>query len=202
MITLQTEFHVFSLLDSFTRRIFCVPMKNRKTESIINVFDELFNKTGVPCTLLVSDNEGGFASKSAAKFLQNIGIKQIFTKSRLHSYHAERAIGTLSKRLFKAMYAKNTERWTNLLPKVVKGYNDTKHRGLLNGKYSPNEIDNSNAFELEKYMRKNDDKIENVIPSFKIGDMVLISSNRETFEKGEICLISMWTLESNCVKNF
>jgi hypothetical protein len=54
----------------------------------------------------------------------------------------ERLNGTLKQSLFKIFTIQNSDRWLNILDKVVENYNNTLHGGI---KKTPNESFNSNT---------------------------------------------------------
>jgi len=81
-------------------------------------------------------------------------------------------------------------KWLKVIKKLVSGYNATKHSALVNGKYSPNQVTNDNASEIEQYRKgpamKRYPKLNtrSMVQQFNVGDLVAVSTNRRVFEKG------------------
>lgn len=124
-----------------------------------------------------------------------MGIQHIFSHNDRHSFPAERVISTIKKRLFKYFKAYNTLKWIDVLPHIVEGYNNSPHSALCNGKYTPNQVSEENAAEIEEFMRNrlrryvkpkpHDAKIK-----FPLNSLVLMGTTRGKMEKGcvHICV--------------
>lgn len=86
------------------------------------------------------------------------------------------------------MVANKTETWIDKFQDVVDGYNNSPHSALVGGKFSPNQINETNANLVEEYMRtklRHYPKIRmNEKQRFFVGDYVAISTKRPDFTKG------------------
>lgn len=156
----------------------------------MKAFKAFFLDTKYPCILLISDNERGIVGEPVKSFLKSIGVTNVTSNSKLHSYSAERMIQTLARRLFKYFYAYKTDKWLDAIKKIVKAYNNTKHSSLVNGKYTPNEVTSANAYEIERFQKGPIKRYPPLNKSvmkqrFKVGDLVVVSTNRRVFEKGK-----------------
>ena len=81
---------------------------------------------------------------------------------------------------------KNTRKWIDVLPSIIKSYNNTPHTSLPKG-LTPHQVRNSKCIQMSIHS-----KDENVVDKvkFKVGDSVRLSKLKGIFEKG---YVSYWT---------
>jgi len=70
----------------------------------------------------------------------------------------------------------------NVLPKLVKNYNDTPHSALHG--YAPSQIDEDRQYTLLQYLKYPRKTSRKVQYRFKVGDKVRISHQRKVFKRG------------------
>ena len=84
--------------------------------------------------------------------------------------------------MFRAFTAQGSHRWIDILPGLLAGYNDSKHRSI---KMTPNEVNPANEHIVRQNLfPKIKKKRKHTKPYFKVGDTVRISPIKETFQKG------------------
>ena len=113
------------------------------------------------------------------KFFEEHNIKIYYTNSNLKLVIIERFNRSLRELMMKEFVKSNNTVWYNILPKLIKFYNNRYHNTI---KDKPINIKKSN----EKYIKNTIHKynITNKIPKFKINDIVRISlKRRELFDK-------------------
>ena len=113
------------------------------------------------------------------KFFEDHYIKIYYTNSNLKAVVIERFNRSLRELVMKEFVKNNNTIWYNILPKLIKIYNNRFHNAIKN---KPININKSN----EKYIKNTIYKynITNKIPKFKINDIVRISlKRRELFDK-------------------
>ena len=113
------------------------------------------------------------------QFFKNNDVKIYHTNSHLKAVVIERFNRSLRELMMKHLTKNNNTIWYNILPKLIKIYNNRYHSTI---KMKPIEVNKSN----EKYIKENiytyDKTIEK--PKFKIGDLVRISlKRRPIFDK-------------------
>ena len=113
------------------------------------------------------------------KFFEDNNVKIYYTNSNLKAVVIERFNRSLRELIMKEFVKNNNTVWYNILPKLIKFYNDRYHNTI---KDKPININKSN----EKYIKDTiyTYNVTNKIPKFKINDIVRISfKRRELFEK-------------------
>ena len=112
-------------------------------------------------------------------FFKNNNVKIYHTNSHLKSVCIERFNRSLRELMMKEFTKNDNTVWYNILPKLIKIYNNRYHSTI---KMKPIEVNKSN----EKYIKENIytyDKTSKT-PKFKIGDLVRISlKQRPIFDK-------------------
>ena len=126
-----------------------------------------------------SDKESSFFSKEMQQFFKVNNVKIYHTNSHLKAVIIERFNRSLRELMVKEFIKNNNTVWYNILPKLIKIYNNRYHSTI---KMKPIEVNKNN----EKYIKENiytyNKTTEN--PKFKINDLVRISlKRRPIFDK-------------------
>src|SRR5215475_2964924 len=93
----------------------------------------------------------------------------------------ERAQRTLREKMYKYFTAKNTNRFIDVLPQVVRSYNDAVHSSIG---MAPSKVTDSNVLAIWQRLNKKSSKIKTALPKFRVGDHVRISKQKMRFAKG------------------
>jgi hypothetical protein len=140
----------------------------KKLESIVNLCEKKVK-------YLTVDGGAEFAGACIKNVYQKYNIKRIVTRNfEIKSALAERFIKNWKSVLYKYFHSNNTLRYIEVLPSIIKNYNNQVHSstGL-----TPNEVVSS--LEKQKIAFKNlfEDKImqKYAEPKFSLGDLVRIS---------------------------
>ena len=126
-----------------------------------------------------SDKESAFFSKEMLKFFEDHNVKIYYTYSSLKVVFIERFNKTLRELMMKSYVKNNNTIWYNILPNLIKTYNNRYHQTI---KMKPIDVNKSN----EKHIKDTvyNYYITNKIPKFKINNLVRISlKRRQLFDK-------------------
>ena len=169
--------YIFTNIDVFSKIAYAYPIKSKKIQDIKPCFEKIF-KNDKP-KYIWSDKEPAFLSKEIQMFFKNNNIKIYHTNSHLKAVIVERFNRSLRELMMKEFVKNNNTVWYNILPKLIKIYNNRYHSAI---KMKPTEVNKSN----EKYIKENiytyDKTSKN--PKFKINDLVRISlKRRDLFDK-------------------
>ena len=169
--------YIFTNIDVFSKIAYGYPLKTKKIQDIKACFQKIF-KNNKP-KFIWSDKEPAFLSKEMQQFFKDNNVKIYHTNSHLKAVVIERFNRSLRELMMKEFVKNNNTIWYNILPKLIKMYNNRYHSTI---KMKPIEVDKNN----EKYIKENiytyDKTSKN--PKFKIGDLVRISlKRRPIFDK-------------------
>ena len=112
------------------------------------------------------------------KYFEDHNVKIYYTYSNLKAVFIEKFNRSLRELMMKEFVKNNNTVWYNLLPNLIKTYNNRYHRGIRS---KPIHVNKSK----EKYIKMTYTyDVTNKIPKFKINDFVRLSlKRRELFDK-------------------
>lgn len=118
--------YAFVAVDIFTKFCHAVPIKDKQPNESLRAMKEVLNVIGKPKTLY-HDFEGSWNSKQFITLLNENGVRQIITSSP--PPFAERMIQTIKNMIHTRLEGleMEKEKWINLLPAILKKYNNTEH---------------------------------------------------------------------------
>ena len=171
--------YLVNVIDVFSKYAWSIPVKNKTGIEITNAFKQII-KNRKPKMLWV-DQGSEFYNKTFQQFLKENGIEMYHTFNEGKAVIVERFNRTLKNRMWKYFSANNTNKYLDVLPKLIEKYNNTKHSSI---KMTP----------VEATLKKNEGKVYFNLygnlkayegtPKFQIGDKVRISKKKRMFEKG------------------
>ena len=172
--------YCFVAIDIFTKYCHAVPIKDKKPAESVRAMKEVLNKIGIPKTIY-HDFEGSWNSKEFIQVLNLAKIKQIITSTP--PPFAERMIQTIKNMIHTRLEGleMSKEKWVELLPTILKKYNNTKHSTIdmspNNAKQGNNNIEIwLNIYNKAKFNRK--------YPPIKMGSEVRTYIKPKTMTKG------------------
>ena len=169
--------YIFTNIDVFSKIAYAYPIKSKKIQDIKLCFEKIF-KNNKP-KFIWSDKEPAFFSKEMQQFFKDNDVKIYHTNSHLKAVVIERFNLSLRELMMKEFVKNNNTIWYNILPKLIKIYNNRYHSII---KMKPIEVNKNN----EKYIKENIYTYDKTtkIPRFKIGNLIRISlKTRKIFDK-------------------
>ncbi len=176
--------HFIVLIDTFSKKLRAVPVRNLKAATVKNALMPLIRDMN-GTRFLRHDAGTEYKNSTLAKALDQANIRSIVSQPPHKSSVSERAIKTIKSKLYKHMQKTGSKKWAEILPKVVESYNNRKHRSLLGGKLSPNEVEGDKIPKLWFYYKQQ--RMKHMRPprkyKFQINDAVRVSKARLPFTK-------------------
>ena len=169
--------YIFTNIDVFSKIAYAFPLKTKKIHDIKACFQKIF-KNNKP-KYVWSDKESSFLSKEMQQFFKDNKVKIYHTNSHLKAVVIERFNRSLRELMMKEFVKNNNTVWYNILPKLIKIYNNRYHSTI---KMKPIQVNKNN----EKYIKENIYTYNKTSKNskFKIGDSVRISlKRRDLFDK-------------------
>lgn len=176
--------YILAVIDNFSRYAWCVPMKDKKSDTVLKSFQKNFKKTKRRPLNILSDQGKEFVSRQFKTFLEKNSINfytanDPATKASI----CERFIRTVKTLIYKYLTFKNTNKYVDVLDELVNIYNNRKHRAIG---CAPKEVNENNILTIWKYMNRHGYKniFNEKKPKFNVGTLVRISNPKRSFEKG------------------
>ena len=176
------------VIDIFSKYGWIIPLKNKKGETVANALKTIFKERKPE--KLWTDKGREFYNKDVKDLTELYS-----TENEEKSSIVERWIRTMKEKMWKYFTDNNTYNYMNILPELVKDYNNTVHSST---KLTP--IDASkkkNELTVWRNLYPDRYKINNLTPKFSVGDVVRITKKKKVFEKG---YTTRWTEEIFTIK--
>ena len=174
--------YLFTIIDTFSKMGFAIPIKSKKPIEIINGLSSVFKSYGIPLKFQF-DNGGEFTGNLVKSFLKECGVIFYYTRNDdIKCSFAERFNRTIKERLWVYMTQENTYRYIDILQDVIKSYNFTTHSKTG---FAPAYVGKAECNIIrEKMIVEKGSQIHNNNQLFNIGDLVRISKKKGIFEHG------------------
>ena len=169
--------YIFTNIDIFSQYAWSFPLKTKTIKEIKSCFQKIFKERKPK--YIWSDQDSSFFSKEMLKFFKDNNIKIYHTYSNLKASVIERFNRSLRDLMMKKFVKTNNTVWYNILPELIKIYNNRYHRTI---KMKPIDVNISNEKHIKNTVYNYD--ITNRKPKYKINDVVRISlKRRQLFDK-------------------
>ena len=176
---------LLTCIDCLSRFAWVVPIKNKSSSSILEAFASLIGVRKP--TYLQSDKGSEFLNSAFQAFLKANRI--LFYTSEnddIKCALVERYNRTLKTRMWRYFTYSNSLRYIDVLPSLVKSYNETVHSTI---KTAPSLVTVHNERDLQRRLYKESPAVK---AKFVVGDSVRISEVKRKFKKG---YLPSWTRE-------
>jgi len=173
--------YVFVSTDTYSKWLTCTPLKNKNTNSIIQVLQDLIDELPFRIVCIYSDRESGLMAKKCRAFLKSNNIILYNTTSKVKAGQAENSIRNLRLAIGRYFELTKSKRWLEYINDYVSNYNNTIHSTT---KRTPLEVVSDPTILIHEpgikpYVPRKDKKT-NLPP---INSLVRVSKVRSNFEK-------------------
>ena len=172
-------------IDVLSRKIFAVPAKSKRSEDMIDAFENIFKLSeGILPHKLYTDRGLEFEAKRMKEYFKKKDIdKRVVYSPDVHASMAERANRTIKERLYRYFSEQNTLCWKDVIQKIIAGINESINRTTG---VTPNSVTFKNAGKLYNRLYKGPKIPQNTKSSSTLepGQIVRITKEKGKFEKG------------------
>lgn len=176
-------------VDIFSKFVSMVPLKNKKIPDCLEGTKECFKRMGKKPQVLYTDDEGALNSNEIQKYLKDIDVKHIVT--RTHAAVAERTIRTIKKMIYTRIEQSKEEpkpSWHSLIYPVVLTYNYKLKSSVT--KMTPVEARKPQNKIAVKWNLELKARFTRKYPAIKEGDYVKLYKKKDKLDKERK---SVWT---------
>ena len=175
--------YLLAVIDVLSKYGWLVPLKDKTGKSVASALKTIF-KERKPEKMWV-DKGKKFYNKDVKDL-----VELYSTENEEKSSVVERWIRTMKEKMWKYFTDKNTNIYIDILPDLVKDYNNTRHSSI---KMTPVKASKKeNELTVWRNLYPEHLEIHDINPKFSVGDKVRISKKKKTFEKG---YTTRWTEE-------
>lgn len=171
--------YLLNVIDVLSKYAWSVPIKAKTGTTITDAFRSI-SKTRKPKMLWV-DKGTEFYNRTFRNWLESEDIHPYSTENEGKAVVVERFNRTLKSRMWRYFSANSTSVYVDVLPELVKRYNNTKHRSI-----GMTPVEASRKINEQRALRNlyKDGRRPKQHPKFEIGDEVRIAVAKRHFEKG------------------
>jgi hypothetical protein len=185
--------YIITIIDCFSKFLFAYPVKSKKSLEIISVFNKIF-RYRKPVKLR-SDRGLEFDNKIFTMFCKKNDVTFFTSQDKqIKCAIVERVNRTLKAKMYRYFTHRGTQRYIDILQKLIDSYNSSYHRSIKMRPIDVNKSNESLVFQ-NLYNAKSfkdifyKEKMKN--NSFKIGDTVRLKYDlNEQFDKS---YYPLWT---------
>ena len=166
--------YLLAVIDVFSKYGWLIPLKDKMGKSVAWALETIF-KERKPEKMWIDKGKEFYN-----KYVKDL-INLYSTENEEKSNVAERWIRTMKEKMWKYFSANSTNVYINVLPDLVREYNNTKHSSI---KMSPtNASKKENELRVWRNLCPDHHEIKEIKLKFPVGDKVRISKKKKTFEK-------------------
>ena len=173
--------YLLVIIDCFSRFAQVRPLKRKFGTNIADALENLYKYDKRIPNMAQFDRGTEFYNVSVKSVFRRYNVRWYSTDSKLKASLIERFIRSLRELIAKALYKQeNQKKYIDILPKLIKIYNNRKHRSIG---MTPAEVNSNNEEQLWKKQYGNE--FPNIASNFKfeIGQKVKIARIKSLFEK-------------------
>lgn len=120
--------YLLTAIDMFSKFAVCIPMKNKKQQSAMRAFTKMFPI--LKPKVLMTDSGGEFTGGNIKRFLLENGVRHFTPGSNIKCSGVERFNKTIQRKLYHHMTSRGSDRYIDVLPRIVESYNNSVHARL------------------------------------------------------------------------
>ena len=171
------------VIDIFSKYGWIIPLRNKKGETVAEALKTIFKERKPE--KMWTDKGTEFKNDIVRELIEIYHTENVEKSSVV-----ERWIRTMKEKMWKYFTDNNTYTYIDILPDLVRDYNNTKHSSI---KMTPVEASKKkNELTVWRNLYPDRLKIHDINPKFSVGDRVRISKKKAIFEKG---YTTRWTEE-------
>lgn len=175
--------YLLNCIDIFTRYAFVRPIKNKSAKNVLEAFKSILNEAEEKPYMIVMDKGTEFTNRVFKNFCTENNIKLINPQASIHAAFIERFNRTLQMLIYKYMTDNETNRYIDVLQKLVETYNRRKHRMIGMTPTDAEMNKNNEHLQLNVIQSKQHEKIKRKQPKYKIGSYVRIAKQKGKFAR-------------------
>ncbi|UYV76776.1 hypothetical protein LAZ67_14001996 [Cordylochernes scorpioides] len=170
--------YILTIIDAFTKYAWAIPIRNKTGDEITNAFREIFKERKPE--RMQTDKGTEFINSVTQNLLKKHNIEWFATQNVSKASIVERFNRTLKELMNKYSTHNNNRKWVDILPSLVKNYNNTFHTSIKMTPLEASKPENENKVYFNIYINR----IKSSNKKYNVGDKVRISKYKGHFDKG------------------
>ena len=171
--------YILIVIDNLSKYCWAEPLLNKNGPTVKKAFLKIFRLSQRKPMILATDAGKEFTFRELKHYFRWRNIKHFVVRDDSHAVIAERLIRTLKEKIQKYITFNKTNRFIDVFPDIINGYNKSVHS---RSKFKPVDVNTDNERQVYRNLFKTRHPIEK--SRISIGDKVRIALSREVFDKG------------------
>lgn len=123
--------YLLTVIDCFSKYAWVIPVKRKDAATTLGAFHKLFAQSAPRKPKRLQTDKGKeFLNSKVQTYLEGLKVKHFTTNSDTKASIVERFNRTLKSRMYTYFSANNTNTYMDVLPQLVKSYNNSVHRTI------------------------------------------------------------------------
>jgi hypothetical protein len=176
--------YILTCIDVLSKYAWAKALKNKSANEVVRAFNCILRNAQRKPRTIRTDRGKEFLNSSFRNLCADKGILSFTTNSEQKAAVIERWNRTLKSKMWRYFYASSTLKWVDVLPKLVKSYNQTYHRSIA---MPPMQVNKQNETQvwMTLYNGRTPETVQRLrAPKFCVGQSVRISNSPRLFRKG------------------
>ena len=161
--------YLLFVIDNLSKFGWIRKLKRKTHQNIIDSFENIIQTSKRKPEILCTDSGKEFKNKYFKEYLKSKNIKHYIAYQYDKATIAERWIQTIKSRIFKYLYHNKTNRFIDIIDKIVHSYNSSVHSRT---KFRPIDVTKENEKQVFRNLYKNRTQLKN--PLLDVGDRVRV----------------------------
>ena len=179
--------YVITAVDVLSKFAYCEKLKTKQAAEVAKAFRKILERAtedGRRSFKIRSDSGGEYTSGQWKKLMREFGVDHYVTyNTEIKANYAEIFQKTLKKMIYRALTAKKSRRWIDLLPQILENYNNSYHSTI---RTTPASVKKGGKLEelvwRRQYEMKRPPKPDGDF-KFEVGDVVRLSHVAKAFTR-------------------
>lgn len=179
--------YVITAVDVLSKYAYCEKLKTKQAGEVVSAFRKILKRAsgeGRLCFRIRTDMGSEYLSAQWRKLMREFGLHHFVTyNTEIKANYAEIFQKTLKKMIYRALTARKTRRWIDLLPQVLENYNNSYHSTI---RTTPASVKKGGELEeavwRRQYELKKPHKPDGAF-KFDVGDTVRLSHVAKAFTR-------------------
>lgn len=174
--------YILVVINCFTKVADALPLKDKTGKSVSTAMDKIIKRGTHKITHLQTDDGKEYFNKTFSSLMKKHNINHYSTKSEKKAAIIERFNRTLKGAMYKAFSNRGTYVWFDILPTLIKEYNNKFHRTIG---MKPVEVNKSNETLVNQRIQRNTQpkSEKRTSTTYNVGDKVRVSKHKGVFSK-------------------
>jgi transposase InsO family protein len=172
--------YLLTVIDILSKYAFAIPLKTKTAGELKEAFIKIFKTKRIP-KKLQSDHGTEFLNRTLQSYLKSKNVHFFATNSENKASVIERFNRTLKTKMFRYFTYKNTWNYIDVLPAMLKSYNNSYHRSI---KMKPSQVNKKNESTVWDTLYGQSFSKPIVRFQFNVNDRVRVSRYKRIFSKG------------------